>query len=288
MKKRFSFILVALIAILLSGFENIEARTFRIMTFNIRLLTSVDSNNVWANRKDAVCNYLKKVKPDVFGLQEATNPQMQDITKGLPTYAFVGVGRDDGIQGGEYSPVFYLKDKYKLIKSGWFWLSETPDVPSLGWDAACRRICSWAILQDIKTGNSFVYANTHLDHKGPKARNNGAMLIKERLNRIANNLPMLITGDFNVTADSPCYTIMKTRLFPLNDAYVIAGKRAGLKSSFQDFGRIPDNKGEKIDFIFLSPNLEVKKAVISDSRLKNGLFLSDHNPHYADLDGKML
>jgi len=288
MKKRLFLILFILVALMLKGFEHMDARTFRIMTFNIRLLTSVDSNNVWTNRKDAVCNYLKKTKPDVFGLQEATNPQMQDITKGLPAYSFVGVGRDDGIQGGEYSPVFYLKDKYKLIKSGWFWLSETPDVPSLGWDAACRRICSWAILQDIKTGNSFVYANTHLDHKGPKARSNGAMLIKERLNRIANNLPMMITGDFNVTADSPCYSTMKTRLFPLNDAYQIAQKRDGMKSSFQDFGRIPDNNGEKIDFIFLSPNLIVKKAVISDSHLKNGLFLSDHNPHYADLDGKIL
>ena len=288
MKKTFSLILLSLAVIILAGSEKINARTFRIMTFNIRLLTTVDSNNVWANRKAPVCNYLKKMKPDVFGLQEATNPQMQDITKGLPNYAFVGVGRDDGKEGGEYSPVFYLKDKYKLIKSGWFWLSETPDQPSLGWDAACRRICSWAILQDIKSGNSFVYANTHLDHKGPKARNNGAMLIKERLSRIANNLPMMITGDFNVTAESPCYATMKTRLFPLNDAYLVAAKRSGMKSSFQDFGRIPDNKGDKIDFIFLSPNLKVKKTVISDAHLGNGLLLSDHNPHYADLDGKLL
>lgn len=288
MNKTISLMLLMLLALLLTGTEAVHARSFRIMTFNIRLLTTVDSDNVWANRKDAVCKYLAKTKPDVFGLQEATDPQIEDIQKGMPDYDFVGVGREDGKKSGEFSPVFYNKKKYKLIRSGHFWLSETPDTPSLGWDAACKRICSWAMLQDNKSGKSFIYANTHLDHIGNNARNNGAMLIKERLSRMASNIPMMITGDFNVTDASSCYATMKTRLFPLNDAYKVAKKLSGMKSSFQDFGKIPDDKGQKIDFIFLSPSLKVKKAVISNAAIKNGRFLSDHNPHYADLDATLL
>lgn len=283
--------LISLLALLMMGAGQIRARKFRVMTFNIRLENSGDGVNAWENRKADDAAFIKRVAPDVFGLQEATPSQMAYLTKELTDYGFVGVGRDDGTTGpkaGEYSPVFYRKDRYKVLSSGNFWLSETPEKPSLGWDAACRRICSWALLQDVKTGNSFVYANTHLDHVGTEARANGAMLIKERLGRIANDSPMLITGDFNVNDRSQSYATMRDRFFVLNDAYKVAKKRTGLKATFQGFGTIPDEKGEKIDFIFISPSLKVKSSHIYNAVLGEGRYLSDHNPHWADLDGKLL
>ena len=167
-------------------------------------------------------------------------------------------------------------------------MSETPEVPSMGWDAACRRVCSWAVLQNIKTGNSFVYANTHLDHMGVQARSNGAMLIKVKLSQIANDLPMMITGDFNVTKEDAAYSTMRNRFFLLDDAYLSAPKRVGLKSSWNNWGRVKDEEGSIIDFIFVSPNLKVKKAYIHDGNLGNGHYLSDHNAVYVDLDGKIL
>lgn len=287
-KKTFSLTFLSLLLLFTAGIENANARKFRIMSFNIRLLTTADGENIWTNRSEAVCKFIAKTSPDVFGVQEATKVQMDDLTKGLTDYAFVGVGRDDGKDGGEFSPVFYNKDKFKLIKSGWFWLSETPDQPSKGWDAACRRICSWALLQNIKTGNSFVYANTHLDHVGEKARVNGAILIKERLSRIANNLPIMITGDFNITKANSAYSTMISRIFPLQDAYQNAKKRYGLKSSFNEWGKISDDKGDIIDFVFASPFLKAKKAYLHDGNLGNGHYLSDHNALYVDFDGKNL
>ncbi len=288
MTKTLSLRLFGLLLLFAAGAVSTDAKKFRIMSFNIRLLTTADGDNIWTNRSDAVCKFIGKTAPDVFGVQEATKVQMDDLSKNLPDYAYVGVGRDDGKEAGEYSPVFYRKDKFKLIKSGTFWLSETPDKPSLGWDAACRRVCSWTLLQNVKTGNSFVYANTHLDHVGEKARVNGAMLIKERLSRIANNLPMLITGDFNVTSSSPAYSTMLNRIFALQDAYKNAKKRKGLKSSFNNWGKIADDKGNIIDFVFASPFLKAKKACLHDGNLGNGHYLSDHNALYVDFDGKEL
>jgi endonuclease/exonuclease/phosphatase family metal-dependent hydrolase len=283
--------MIPVLALLLTGAVQVQARKFRVMTFNIRLENSGDGINNWDNRKADDVAFIHKAAPDVFGLQEATPSQMQYLTKELTDYGYVGVGRDDGTTGphaGEFSPVFYRKDRYKVLSSGNFWLSETPEKPSKGWDAACRRICSWALLQDVRTGNSFVYANTHLDHVGVKARMNGAMLIKERLSKIANDSPMMITGDFNVNDQSSSYSTMRDRFFTLNDAYKVARKRTGLKSTFQGFGAVPDDKGQKIDFIFISPSLKVKSAHIYSSLLGDGRYLSDHNPHWADLDGKQL
>ena len=265
-----------------------DSKNFRIMSFNIRLVTPDDGKNIWYNRSNEVCKFIQKQAPDVFGLQEATQIQMDDISRQLTDYGFVGWGRDDGKQKGEYSPVFFDKTKYRLVKSGVFWLSETPDEVSFGWDAVCRRTCSWVVLQDLKTGNSFVFADTHLDHKGKEARTRGAMLIKERLSRIAGNIPMMITGDFNVTDQSEAYTTMLTRFFPLADAYKAAQKREGLKASFHNWGKIPEKEGDIIDFIFLSPSIKVKKATIYDSSLGDGYFLSDHHPIIADLDAKSL
>lgn len=268
--------------------QGLQARTFRIMSFNIRVETSADGINIWDNRKADVVQFLNAMKPDVLGMQEVTSNQMKYLTDTLKAYGHVGVSRDDGKDKGEFCPVFFLKDRYQLMSSGTFWLSETPEEPSFGWDAACRRICTWALLQDKKSGNNFIFANTHLDHIGEQARQNGAELIKKRLSRLANNLPVLITGDFNVNDQSAAYQIMTGRIFPMNDANKVAKKATGMHTSYHAWGTIPDDKGEKIDFIFLTPGIKVKHAHVWNSLIGEGRYLSDHHPHYADLNAKDL
>ena len=106
---------------------------------------------------------------------------MEDLTEGLPEYGWVGVGRDDGQEAGEFNPVFYRKDKYDLVDSGTFWLSETPELPSLGWNGGCNRLCTWVILREKATGFTYAHVNTHLDNASEEARVNGAKLVREKI-----------------------------------------------------------------------------------------------------------
>jgi endonuclease/exonuclease/phosphatase family metal-dependent hydrolase len=153
------------------------------MSYNIRLDTEADGINQWKNRTDKVIALIKKNNPDLLGVQEALHNQMMDLQKGLSEYEFIGVGRDDGKEKGEYSAIFYKKDKFEVQFQKTFWLSETPSIPgSKSWDAAITRVVSFALLKDKITNKSFLYANTHFDHMGKEARKNSATLIKIFLN----------------------------------------------------------------------------------------------------------
>lgn len=135
---------------------------------------------------------------ELMGVQEAPFHQLRDITSMLDGYEYFGVGRDDGDTLGEYSAFLYRTARFQLQFTGTFWLSETPVKPSLGWDAACKRICTWAIFNDRHCGKTFAMFNTHFDHVGKDARRNSAKLLLNRITAIAGNLPVLITGDFNM------------------------------------------------------------------------------------------
>ena len=255
----------------------------RVMTFNIRLENKNDGINNWEMRYQKVGEFILKQKVDIIGLQEVKQIQLEDLKKTMPDYDCVGVARDDGKQKGEYNPVFYNKKKFNLVNHGTFWLSETPLQPSRGWDAACNRIATWAILQDKETMKNIVFVNTHLDHVGKKARANSASLIKERLGRMLNELPLVVTGDFNVDDTDPVYNKVLTGIFPLNDTWKKAPTSKGPAYTFHDFGKISPQQAKKIDFIFTSPKIKIKKATIIDTTLGDGLYLSDHNAHSADI-----
>ena len=153
-------------------------------------------------------------------MQEVLHPQLEDLLERLPEYDYVGVGRTDGATKGEYSPIFFLKDKYEALEKGNFWLSETPDVAgSKGWDAALERIASYAKLRDKATGKIFMAVNTHFDHVGVTARKESAKLIMQKIQQIVGNRPAVVTGDFNITEDDEAYTTMVTNEFKMNDAY---------------------------------------------------------------------
>jgi endonuclease/exonuclease/phosphatase family metal-dependent hydrolase len=173
------------------------------MTFNIRLDTPVDSMNNWKYRRENAARMIRFYDADLLGTQEVLHNQLQDLLALLPEYGFAGVGRKDGKYEGEYSALFYRKSRFELLKTGNFWLSQTPEVPgSMGWDAACERMVTWGIFKDRETGKKFAAFNTHFDHKGKLARLNSALLLKERTGQIAGNLPVILTGDFNTTEGS--------------------------------------------------------------------------------------
>lgn len=177
----------------------------QVMSFNIRLGVANDGENSWPNRCPATIAMLQDQKPDIFGLQEAFDFQIGYINENLPVYDNVGVGRDDGVREGETMAIFWNTEKIELLDWGTYWLSETPEVPSRGWDAACIRTATWTKLRIKDCGKEFFYVNTHLDHVGPMAQKNGLALIVERIAEMnPNGIPMILTGDFNVTADNPC------------------------------------------------------------------------------------
>jgi endonuclease/exonuclease/phosphatase family metal-dependent hydrolase len=202
--KRVFFVLFLMSAVM------VQAQSYKVMTYNIRLDTPVDSVNQWPKRTGKVYGLIKKYDPDMLGVQEAIHHQLMGIVDNLTDYAYVGVGRDDGKTKGEYSALLYKKDKFEVIDQNTFWLSETPDVPgSKSWDAAITRVASWAILKDKKTKAEFLVINTHFDHMGKEARKNSAALLKQKavtLNK--KKLPVIITGDFNCTRDEAPYSEM--------------------------------------------------------------------------------
>lgn len=249
---------------------------FRILSFNV--LCAGKENRWWENRVPLVCSVIKEYKPSSFGVQEAHWEWMQALCANLPEYDYVGVGRDDGDKDGEFSAVFYLKDEFTASESGNFWLSETPDKPSLGWDAVCIRNATYVKLTHKESGKEYIHFNTHLDHIGVNAQINGVKMIQEKAASFGG-VPVVCTGDFNVYQDSECYNVMVSanmgdsrKLAPdTDDCYTFHGFR-------------PEEIRERIDFVF------VDKATVKPLKFKvinkliDGEFYSDHNAVYADIE----
>ena len=257
----------------------------RVLQFNIRYLNSNDGKNVWGNRRQAVMTFVHDNEADVFGLQEAVHTQVLHFQASMPEYELVGEGRDGGL-GGEWCPIFYLKDKYELMKSGTFWLSDTPEVKgSNTWGAACRRIMTWVILKNKETGEQFLYANTHFDHVSTSAQEKSAHLVKQRLKKYAQWLPIIVTGDFNCTPSSKPYAMMlsEEESFPMLEAWQHARSKQGNEGTFHSFGKIEVSQRSRIDFIFLTPDLRSLRC-ITDDETSHPCLLSDHVPVYADIE----
>lgn len=277
-------LLICLAAIALAGCAKTDKNIrVRWATFNIRMDNPGDGTNSWTHRKERVCRFIADRHIDVVGTQEVLHHQFEDLKAGLPGYAAVGVGRDDGKTGGEYSAIFYRTDRFDALDSGTFWLSEYPDsVGRLGWDAVCVRIATWAKLQDRASGKVFMAVNTHFDHVGTEARRQSALLIIDKIKTIVGDRPAVLTGDFNVNDRSDAYLTLTTNDFVLHDAHKCAGKTDGVSYTFHDFGRYPAEKREKIDFIFVTPQVRVLHSEIP-AETPDAL-LSDHNPQVADLE----
>ena len=281
------FLIMALAAIALascSGNKKTEVTNVRWCTFNIRCIAGIDNEQGvgWDSRKDRVCQWVKDKNIDVVGMQEVTHQQLMDVLERLPEFDYVGVGRTDGKEGGEYTPVLFRKDKYEALDRGNFWLSETPDsAGSKGWDAALPRVASWVKLKDLATGKVFMAVNTHFDHVGKVARIESAKLIMQKIQEIVGDKPAAVTGDFNITDTNPAYATMVGSKFVMRDAYYMSPQHEGVRYSFHAYSTIPPSQAHKIDFIFVTSQIEVLRTGIPKDNPDAPL--SDHSPHWADL-----
>ncbi|MFZ4456349.1 MAG: endonuclease/exonuclease/phosphatase family protein [Bacteroidales bacterium] len=279
---------ILFVATLFFGFQ-LSAKSpqiLKVSTFNIRLNTPVDGINTWSLRKDSVCAFIQKSNLAVFGMQEVKHNQLVDLQNCLSGFTSVGVGRDDGKEGGEYSPVFFDNKRFKLIDSGTFWLSETPSVAgSKGWDAAFPRVASWAKLKDTVSKRIFFVFNTHFDHIGLEARRKSALLIQQRVAEIALHSAVVIMGDFNSTTKDEAYNTMIAPDKGFFDAHLLAKESTGEQWSFHGFGSVKLAERELIDFVFINS----KFGVLKYENLfieHEGHYLSDHNPLIVTLSIK--
>lgn len=274
MKRIILFALAALVAFpQIGAAKKDKSEGLKVMSYNIRYGSADDGTNKWDYRWPATIEMLNDVKPDVFGVQEALDFQLTHVKEFADNYNFVGVGREDGKSDGEHMAIFWNKKTVKVVKWGTFWLSETPEKPSMGWDAACFRTATWALMKDKKTGNKFYFVNTHLDHVGKEARKLGLKLIVDRIADInPEGYPMVLTGDFNVTSDDPCLVDLDK---VMTSTRKIA-KKTDNKGTFNGWRK--DREGPVIDFIYVSGFSSVLECQTITKEYAKKPFISDHYP----------
>lgn len=272
---------IALLILLVYGIS-LQAQQLKVLTYNIRLDLNSDGQNAWPLRKDFFGSQIQFYEPDIFGIQEAMPNQVDDLEQLLSQYNQVGIGRD-GLGKGEASSIFYKKERFKVLETNTFWLSETPDVISKGWDAALNRVCTYALFNELINNRLFWVFNTHLDHQGEQSRLKAIELILSKIKQInTQNLPVIFMGDFNL---EPTDIAIQTIKNVMDDAYDITiQKPFGPSGTFNNFEfHTPVIK--RIDHVFISKNsgLKVKKyGILSDS--KDCKYPSDHLPVYVELN----
>jgi endonuclease/exonuclease/phosphatase family metal-dependent hydrolase len=270
--KILAFLLILLVV-------KLSAQDIRIATFNLRYDNPKDSGNLWSSRVPIVCALIQFHDFDIFGTQEGLRHQLDTMSAYLTDYTRYGKGRDSGEGKGEHSAIFYKKAKYKLLDKGDFWLSETPEKVGPGWDAHLNRICSWVQLQDVKSKKAFYVFNVHYDHQGVKARQESSKLILQKIQAIAGNKPVLLTGDFNGDHNSEWYQLIANSGV-LKDSYKSVANPYANNGSFNSF-KTPTSSAI-IDHIFSTKQFTVKKyGILTDSYY--GKFPSDHFPVVADV-----
>lgn len=267
------------------------AENLKVVSYNIRLFPGKDGENSWEFRKDASTAMVNEVKPDVMGMQEAYREQLDFLLEGCKDYEIIGVGRDDGISKGEHMAIAYNKEKVILHNWGTYWLSETPDVPSFGWDAACRRTATWALFEMKESGQKFYMVNTHLDHKGKIARKEGLAMVFRRIQEMnTGNYPMILTGDFNVLPDNPCLSeinsIMQNARFHADYADTKGSfngfGKYGASSGAPELGEKPKMSLRPIDYIYYRGMSDCLTFKVLSEPYANKAFISDHYPILAE------
>jgi endonuclease/exonuclease/phosphatase family metal-dependent hydrolase len=268
-------------AVMASGLA--EAKPLRVLCYNLRYITSGDKGErTWGARRDQAAELIKNDAADIVGIQEGLPPMMNDLAERLPGYAVIGVGREDGIDQGEYAAILVKADRFRVQESGTFWLSDTPEIcNSCTWGNTVTRICTWAKLYDRHTRRTFHFFNTHLDHASELARQKGTELILARIAERKPAGPVLLTGDFNAPEEDPLH--MSIKAAGLADVWKTLNADVPPEESgtFHEFTGVTDRS--RIDFIYATPDLKGLESVIVRSS-KNGNFPSDHFPVRATLE----
>jgi len=256
-------------------------RELKLMSFNIRYYKpGADGDNCWENRREGVLKMLRAEDPDIIGFQEPHRPQVDFLRVGMNDYASLDMGRDADTDiekrpdGGEHLMILYRKSRFILLDSGFFWLSDTPQRASRGWDAVRRRVTVWVQLKDRKTGKEFFYFDTHFDHIGKQARAESARMMVARMKRIAGEkAAVFLSGDLNTTYDNALLDPLKAWMQSARHAAPVTDELP----TFNDFGK----RSLWIDFIFARNARALAYRTLVDSGRYGVPFLSDHNPVYA-------
>lgn len=270
---KFKKLLFAFIAFLLLSMSGLS-QTTTLMTYNIRYGNKWDTENRWEDRKIGIIQLLNEYKPAILGIQEGLIHQVQYIDSCLLNYSYIGVGRDDGKIKGEFTAIYYDTIKFKVLENSSFWLSETPNTVSVGWDAALERICTYGLFENRITKKRMWVFNTHFDHMGESARKNSAQLILDKIHQLnRQDYPVILMGDLNLSPEEKPIQLIKKQM---DDALEIAQKTfSGPKGTFNGFNDEPIEK--RIDYFFTH-----KFSILSyshiDDRLSNGNYISDHLP----------
>ncbi|MFB6129884.1 MAG: endonuclease/exonuclease/phosphatase family protein [Salinigranum sp.] len=259
-----------------------------VMTYNVRYDNPNDGEYVWHRRRDEVASVVRFHHPDLVGLQEASPDQLEDMRDRLPEFEWLVAGRPSVENAGEYPAIGYDRARFNLESDDTFWLSETPDVPgSLGWDAMLPRLVKYVRLRERDTGVQLYHFNTHFDHAGETARLESAHLLRDRIDDVAVDLPLVLTGDFNSRQGSPPYRYLTERdkSSPgrtLVDTHRVTQQRHhGPGTTMTDFRNlIPD---KKIDYVFVTDDVEVVGHGVCADSFDNGIFPSDHLPVRVEL-----
>ena len=249
------------------------ATPLHVMTFNIRYGLAQDGENHWVKRREALFALLRAQQADLIGLQEALHGQIGEILQAVPGYAYVGVGRADGKQGGEYAAILYKSARLEVRRSDTFWFSDTPTVVrSTSWGNKIERICTWAYFED-RAGPAFYFYNLHLDHLSQPSRERSAALLLATIAARDPKAPVIVTGDFNAGETNPATAAVRA---DLRDSYRVQHPDATEVGTFNGF-KLGETKGEKIDYVFVGPGVEVLAAeILRDSA--GGRYPSDHFP----------
>lgn len=256
------------------------SQELKVMSYNLRVDFGGDGDNNWEFRRDLLAAQVASYSPDFIGTQEGRFHQLEFINQALPEHTFIGVSRDGSSTEGEFSAIFYNQNKFRLIDQLTFWLSETPEKKSKGWDAAYERICTYGLFEDRASKRRFYVFNTHLDHVGESARNKGIELILKKIKSTNyKNLPVIFTGDFNTEPGSQAYRLLTDELIDAQSASQTPPLGpSGTFNGFQSDRPVT----QRIDYIFVSSGISVLKyCVLSD--LNDGKYPSDHLPVYAEV-----
>ena len=255
-------------------FSTFLNQEIKVISYNIRYNNPNDGKDIWENRRSSVVDFIKNENPDFLGLQEVTLSQLTYLNTNLTEYSYVGVGRDDGKTKGEYSPIYYKKTLFELLKTETFWLSKTPGSISVGWDASMERICTYGLFENLSSKEKVWVFNTHFDHIGNKAREKSTDLILKKINEIKSmGNPIILTGDFNLNDNDSSIKKIQSQM---KDVLLKINKSDTHYETYNGFKNIIESK-RRIDYIFVN-NIEVKKAKNIHLKTPYGGWASDHHP----------
>lgn len=270
---------IFVVLVFLLVFGTVKSQQLNVMTYNLRLDIASDGENSWVNRKDFLSSQIMFLEPDLLGVQEARPNQVEDLKSALKDYTFIGKGRDGG-QEGEHSGIYYNSKKIDVEQVHTFWLSDTPETVSKGWDAANIRVCTYGLFTLKESNNKIWVFNTHLDHIGSMARREGMKLILEKIKSLnSQQLPVIIMGDFNVEPDSELVSHLKTTM---KDSREQAELVFGPKGTFNAF-KYNEPVTKRIDYIMVSDHIRVMKYAVLSSAI-DFKYPSDHFPVYVQLE----